>query len=257
MEGFTYHDIFEMKGFEYLAIVFFFIILIPFWIVLNKKVTITQQAKKLATLTAGSLQIPQGLFFSRYHTWAHLERSGVATVGLDDLLTRITGEVNFNRVKATGDIIKKGDLLAEIEQKGKRLKVYSPISGEIVEPNAVLSSNPELLNEDPYIKGWMYKIKPSSWVADTYSYLVAEDASQWAIQELERFKDFLSVSLGKYSPQPAGLVLQDGGELRDQPLSELPEEVWQDFQEDFLTKKALKKNCFLDKHESQEDLLNS
>lgn len=248
MEGFTYHNIFETKGLEYLAIVFFFIILIPFWFFLNKKVNVAKKVEKLAALTAGALQIPQGLFFSKYHTWAHLERSGIAQVGMDDLLMHLTGAVSFTRVKAIGEKIKKGDLMAEISHKGKRLRVYSPISGEIMEANSVLSQSPELLNEDPYVKGWMYKIKPSSWVADTNACFVAEDATLWAQQELERFKDFLSVSLGKYSPQPSHVILQDGGELCDQPLSDLPEQVWQDFQEDFLNKKTLKlkKNCFLE-----------
>ncbi|MGE5395140.1 MAG: glycine cleavage system protein H [Candidatus Saccharibacteria bacterium] len=255
MEGFTYHNIFETKALEYLAIVFFFIILIPFWFFLNKKVTVTKKVEKLAALTAGALQIPQGLFFSKYHTWAHLERSGIAQVGMDDLLMHLTGEVAFTRVKATGEKIRKGDLMAEISHKGKRLRVYSPISGEIMEANAVLSHSPELLNEDPYLKGWMYKIKPSSWVADTNACFVAEDATLWAKQELERFKDFLSVSLGKYSPQPSQLVLQDGGELCDQPLSDLPEQVWQDFQEDFLNKKTLKlkKNCFMEQHHNENE----
>lgn len=255
MEGFTYHNIFETKALEYLAIVFFFIILIPFWIILNKKVSPARQTGKLASLTAGILQIPQGMFFSKYHTWAHLERSGVAQVGLDDLIMHLTGAVTFTRVKATGEKIKKGDLLAEISHKGKRLKVYSPISGEIMEANSVLSITPELLNEDPYVKGWMYKIKPSSWVADTNTCFVAEDATSWAQQELERFKDFLAVSIGKYSPQPSNLILQDGGELRDQPLADLPEEVWQDFQQDFLNKKTLtlKKNCFLEHKQSLDE----
>ncbi|HET6556507.1 MAG TPA: hypothetical protein VFG54_04275, partial [Prolixibacteraceae bacterium] len=123
MEGFTYHNIFETKGFEYLAIVVFFIILIPFWKILNRKASVARQAEKsLGTLTARTLQIPQGLFFSRYHTWAHLERSGVAKVGLDDLLIHLTGEVTVNQVKASGEKIKKGDLLAEISHKGKPLK---------------------------------------------------------------------------------------------------------------------------------------
>ena len=212
----------------------------------------------MGTLTARRLQIPQRLFFSRYHTWAHMERTGVAKVGLDDLLMHLTGEVSFTRVKGSGERIKKGDLLAEISHKGKPLKVYSPISGEIVEANSVLSSSPGLLNEDPYVKGWMYKIKPSSWVADTNSYFMAEDATQWAMQELERFKDFLAASLGKYSPQPSNLVLQDGGELLDQPLSNLPVEVWQDFQQDFLNKKTLKlkKNCLLNQQEEVEEQQN-
>ena len=247
MDAFTYNNIFETKGIEYLAIIAFFVILIPFWILLNRQVKIQKQIQKSSgTLTTNSLKVPQGLFFSRYHTWTHLEKSGIAKVGLDDLILHITGEVKFNKLKKSGERVKKGDLLAEIDQKGKLLKVYSPISGEIVEANSVLAHSPELLNEDPYLKGWMYKVKPISWVADTNSYYLAEDATTWAMQELDRFKDFLAASAGKYTPTSSNVVLQDGGELIDQPLSELPNEVWQDFQQDFLSKKVLcrKSNCF-------------
>jgi len=247
MEGFSYNNIFETKGIEYLAIIAFFAILIPFWLLLNKQVKNKKQLhKSLGNLSPNSLQIPQGLFFSRFHTWTHLERSGVAKVGLDDLLVHITGEVKLNRIMDSGERIKKGDFLAEIVQNDKRLKIYSPISGEIIEANSLLAKNPELLNEDPYQKGWMYKIKPTSWVTDTQSYFLAEDASLWATQELVRFKDFLASSIGKYSTDPTSVVLQDGGELRDQPLSELSNEVWQDFQQEFMSKKILcrKKKCF-------------
>ncbi len=247
MEGFSYNNIFETKGIEYLAIIAFFAILIPFWLLLNKQVKNKKQPQKsLGSLSPNSLQIPQGLFFSRFHTWTHLERSGVAKVGLDDLLVHITGEVKFSRILDSGERIKKGDFLGEIVQNDKRLKIYSPISGEIVEANSLLAKNPELLNEDPYQKGWMYKIKPTSWVADTQSYFLAEDASFWARQELVRFKDFLAESIVKYSSDPTSVVLQDGGELRDQPLSELSNEVWQDFQQEFMSKKVLcrRKKCF-------------
>ena len=246
MNGFTYTNIFEMKGFEYLAIVVFFVILIPFWLLLNKKVKVTRQIQgALGTLTDSALNVPQGVFFSRYHTWTHLEKSGVAKVGLDDLLMHITGEVAFNNLKKSGERVWKGDLLAEIDQKGKTLKIFAPISGEIVEANSMLSQSPELLNDDPYIKGWMYKIKPSAWVADTNSYYLAEEATTWSRQELERFKDFLATSMGKLSPERS-TILQDGGELRDQPLSEMPDEVWKEFQDDFLSVKKLckKRNCF-------------
>jgi len=252
MEGFSYNNIFETKGIEYLAIIAFFAILIPFWLLLNKQVKTKKQLQKsLGSLSLNSLKVPHGLFFSRFHTWTHLEKSGVAKVGLDDLLVHITGEVSLNRLLDSGERIKKGDFLGEIVQNNKRLKIYSPISGEIVEANPMLKKNPELLNEDPYQKGWMYKIKPISWVADTQSYFLAEDASLWARQELERFKDFLAESVVKYSPDPSSLVLQDGGELRDQPLSELPNEVWQDFQQEFMSIKVLckRKNCFRDPEE--------
>lgn len=249
MDPFTYNNIFDTKGIEYLVIITFFVILIPFWMLLNRQAKNRKQLQKsLGVLTANTLKVPQGLFFSRYHTWTHLEKSGVAKVGLDDLLVHLTGEVQFSNLKKLGEKVKKGELLAEINQNGKLLKIYSPISGEIIEANTQLANNPELLNQDPYVKGWMFKVKPVSWVPDTNSYYLADDATIWATQELERFKDFLAQSVGKYSPMPSNVVLQDGGELVDQPLSSLPNEVWQDFQKDFLSKKVLcrNKNCFRD-----------
>jgi glycine cleavage system H protein len=247
MDGFTYINIFETKGIEYLAIAVFFVILIPFWLILNREVKPKKQLQKsLGILTSNSLKIPQGILFSRFHTWTHLQMTGIAKVGLDDLLLHITGKVNFNSIKYAGENVKKGDLLAEINQQGKILKIYSPISGEIRTINSELAETPELLNEDSYGKGWLYEIKPISWVADTNSYFMAEDATSWATQELERFKDFLATSLGKYSPMQENLLLQDGGELIDQPLSELPNEIWEEFQNDFLSTKVLckKNNCF-------------
>jgi len=235
MDGFSYFNIFETKGIEYLAIIAFLALLIPFWVVLNKQVKITKQIQNaLGILSANILRIPQGLFYSKNHTWTHLEKSGAANVGLDDLLQHLTGEVKFSNLKNPGEIINKGDLLAQIEQNSKLLKIFSPISGKILKTNLMLNESPEMLNEDPYEKGWIYKIKPSNWIAETNSYLLAENATNWATKELERFKDFLMVSMGKHSSELSMLTLQDGGELRNNTLSELPNEVWQDFQKEFL-----------------------
>jgi len=235
MDGFTYHNIFETKGIEYLAIVVFFALLIPFWIVLNRQVKVTKQLqKKLGNLTAAALRIPQGLFFSPNHTWTHLDKEGVARVGVDDLLLHLTGDVSVRTLRNPGDIIKKGEILIDIEHKGNSLKITSPITGEIMDNNRTLLENPQLLNEDPYQKGWMYKIKPYRWIAETNTFYLAEEASNWSAKEIERFKDFLATSVERYTSDPSGLVLQDGGELIDHPLTELPSEVWRDFEHRFL-----------------------
>jgi glycine cleavage system H protein len=235
MDGFNYNNIFETKGIEYLVVIGFLVLLVPFWLLLNKRVTISEHIRKaLGILTARTLKIPQGIYYSRNHTWAHLEMSGIAQIGLNDLLLHITGDIRFNHLKHPGEKINKGDLLTEIDHQGKTLSIFSPVSGEILDMNAVLNENPELLNEDPYLKGWMYKIKPTRWKADTGSYYLAEDATNWLGKELERFKDFLSGSAGNFSPESARLVLQDGGELKDHTLSDLPVEVWRDFQHGFL-----------------------
>ncbi len=235
MDGFSYYNIFDTKGIEYLVIIAFLLLLIPFWLVLNKQSKIKEQVRNaLGVLSAAVLKIPQGIFFNKNHTWAYLEKSGTAKVGVDDLLLHITGELNIRHLKNPGEHVRKGELMAEMDQKGKSLKVFSPISGTIVNSNPELDLNHDLLNNDPYGQGWLYNIKPSIWVEEIPSFLMAEDATQWLNQELIRYKDFLAMNMKKYSPDPSMVILQDGGELTDNSLSGLPNELWQDFQKEFL-----------------------
>jgi glycine cleavage system H protein len=214
MDGFSYSDIFATKGLEYLIIIAFLALLIPFWIVLNKQVKMTRQIQKaIGILSANILRIPQGLFYSKNHTWMHLEKSGAATVG---------------------EMINKGDILAEIDQNGKNLQIFSPVSGKIVDTNSILNERPGIMNEDPYGKGWIYKIKPSNWIAEAKSCYLAEEATNWSEKELLRFKDFLAATMKNYSPETSMVILQDGGELCDHSLAAMPDEIWKDFQKEFL-----------------------
>lgn len=236
MEGFSSIDIYDTKGAEYIFVIGYLLILIFFWKISNKQINVATQIQNvLGSLSANIMRIPQGLFYNKNHTWTHMDESGAAKVGLDDFIQHLTGEVEFTNLKDPGETINKGDLLTEIDKDGKHLKVFSPISGKILETNSVLNENPNILNEDPYQKGWVYKMKPTNWIAETNTYYFAEEATNWATKELERFKDFLmSGSMKKYSSEPSMIILQDGGELRDNILSELPDEVWKDFQMEFL-----------------------
>lgn len=236
MEGFSIVDIYDTKGTEYLFVIGYLIFLILFWrLASNPGKVLSKIRETISTLSVKILNIPQGIYFNKNHTWAHLGESGAARVGLDDFLQHVIGDLQLTGIKEAGEPIRKGELLAEIEQEGKKLKVFSPISGEVLEKNAMLVDNPGLVNEDPYQKGWLYQIKPSNWRKDTSACLLAEKANEWSEKELTRFKDFLSMgAMRKYTSEPAMLMLQDGGEIVDHVLAELPDEVWKDFQEEFL-----------------------
>jgi glycine cleavage system H protein len=236
MEGFSLVDIYETKGAEYLFVIAYLLILILFWRMVSAPGKVfTQIRDAVSTLSVKILNIPQGIYFNKNHTWAHLGESGAAKVGLDDFLQHVIGNLQLTGLKEPGDPIKEGELLAEIEQDGKKLKVFSPISGEVLETNDLLAEDPGLINDDPFGKGWVYQVKPSNWMKDTSSCLLAEKANEWSDRELSRFKDFLSMgAMRKFSSEPSMLMLQDGGEIRDHVLSELPAEIWEDFQEEFL-----------------------
>jgi len=235
MESFYRVDIFDTKGIEYLFVIGYLLLLIIFWNLAKNPGIIKKIKSAISTLSAGVLRIPQGLFYNKFHTWAHLDESGTARVGLDDFIQHITGEVRLSQLKNPGETIKKGELLTEIEKDGKKLKLFSPISGSILNSNSAINENPGIINEDPYRKGWIYQIKPSDWKKETRSYYLAEEATDWLTKELDRFKDFLTGgAMRRYSSEPSMVLLQDGGEVRDNVLSELPDEVWKDFQEEFL-----------------------
>lgn len=234
MDGFSYYNIFETKGLEYLIIIAFLALFIPFSIILNRKVKRRKQHRQLGTVTSSVLKVPQGVYYCKNHTWTHLLKSGIASIGLDDLLLHITGQVQINYLKSSGDPVIKGEVMTEILQDGKVLKIYSPLSGRIEETNSLITANPELLNEDPFGTGWLFKVKPTYWKSETSDYFLAESATDWSKRELQRFKEFLAVTMPKHDPEATLFALQDGGELRDNPLAELPGEIWLDFQHEFM-----------------------
>lgn len=235
MDGFSYHNIFETKGIEYLIIIAFLLLIIPFWFFINRKTSIRSHFTSPAgVLTAAILRIPLGLLFSKNHTWAHLGKSGIAEVGIDDFMTHVAGDVKICNLRMQDSFIKKGDHIADIDQHGKLLHIYSPISGRVTGTNTMLLEKPEIVNEDPYNQGWIYRISPTDWVEETRRYYLSNEALAWSKMELQRLKDFLSVSLNGQTPGGSMAILQDGGELCDSPLSGLPDRIWKEFQESFL-----------------------
>ncbi len=227
MEQFVLNDIFDTKGIEYIIVISFFLILIPFWYLLNRPLKVRAVAAGvLKALNMESIRLPRGLFFNRNHTWSHMKPSGVASVGMDDLLLHLTGGVELSYLKEQEDRVSKGEAIARITQQGKELVITSPISGVVDQVHASHEKHEE--SQDPY-KSWLYHIRPADWMADTKDAMMADEASQWTSGELERVKDYMASQLADGEP-----VLQAGGELAAYPLKEMDGKAWKDFQEQFL-----------------------
>lgn len=235
MDAFSYTDIFDTKGIEYLVVIAFLAILIPVWIWLNKPV------KKGAGIMAGIrglstaiLRIPAGLYYDQHHTWAFLEKNGSARIGVDDLLLHMTGGVSVDYLKKEGDKVSKGEWVARIFKDDKELKIPSPVSGEIRKTNKSAQKTEGIVNADPYEKGWLCKIKPGDWRNEVSGYRIDKDAEEWAKTEVERCRDFVLNQLEPAENGESSKVMLAGGELIDHPLSEMSAETWNKFQQEFL-----------------------
>jgi glycine cleavage system H protein len=98
--------------------------------------------------------------FSDSHEWVN-NQDGIASVGITDHAQHELGDIVFIEMPQIGKMVKKGMEVAVLESTKAASDVYSPVSGEIVEVNLALKETPELINEFPESKGWLFKIKLS------------------------------------------------------------------------------------------------
>ena len=96
--------------------------------------------------------------FTKTHEWIKVEED-IVSVGITDHAQSELGDIVFVELPSKGDKVKSKEQFATVESTKAAAEVYAPVSGEIVEVNSELSQNPQFINEDPYGKGWMVKIK--------------------------------------------------------------------------------------------------
>ncbi|HEY6645251.1 glycine cleavage system protein GcvH [Povalibacter sp.] len=106
--------------------------------------------------------IPANLKYLDSHEWARLESDGTVTIGISDHAQSALGDLVFVEVPEVGKSLNKGGAAAVVESVKAASDVYSPISGEVIASNESLGSAPELVNQDPYGEGWLFKLKPSN-----------------------------------------------------------------------------------------------
>ena len=107
------------------------------------------------------MNIPVELKYTKEHEWIRLEGE-TATVGVTDYAQGELGEIVFVEVETVGENLGAGDMFGTVEAVKTVSEMFMPVGGEVLEFNADLESNPEFINDDPYGKGWIIKIKVSN-----------------------------------------------------------------------------------------------
>ncbi len=97
--------------------------------------------------------------YAKSHEWVRLE-GNVAVVGVSDYAQHLLSDVVYVDLPEVGDPVIAGESLGTVESVKAAEDAYSPISGEVIEINTALEDHPEWVNEDPYGKAWLIKVKP-------------------------------------------------------------------------------------------------
>jgi glycine cleavage system H protein len=134
-----------------------------------------------------SNNIPSDLKYTKSHEWvrqAHGEApNGTFEIGITDHAQSALGDLVFIEVPDVGRALSAGEACAVVESVKAASDVYSPLAGKVVANNDALSAKPELLNEDPYGTGWLFRLETSGSVnaaslmsASAYESFLAEES---------------------------------------------------------------------------------
>ena len=123
-------------------------------------------------------EVPEGLYYSKEWTWVKLE-DGKARIGITDYAQKQLKEIVFAELPNVGDEVIKGEPFGTVESVKSVSDLVAPLSGEVVEVNLEAADNPQIINEDPYGKGWLIVVSPSNLDEDLKTLMDFEESVEW------------------------------------------------------------------------------
>ncbi len=119
------------------------------------------------------MNVPANLKYTKDHEWVLVE-GDIATIGITDFAQSELGDIVFVDINTVGDNVDKEAVFGTVEAVKTVSDLFMPLSGEVLEMNSGVETNPETVNKDPYGAGWMIKVKLSN-TAEVASLLSADD----------------------------------------------------------------------------------
>lgn len=125
--------------------------------------------------------IPQQLNYTKTHEWVRKDEDFL-TVGITDHAQTMLGDLVYVELPEPESTLEEGQECAVVESVKAAADVYCPVPGEIIEVNEDVIENPQLINQDPYGKGWLFRVKPFEQKAEPlldakeYTKVVASEA---------------------------------------------------------------------------------
>ena len=131
--------------------------------------------------------LPDDLYYHKEHFWARVGGDTV-TVGTSDFAQKLAGQIVYVEMPPVGKAVEQGKPCGSMESGKWVGRVYAPVSGKVEAINSELEDNPELINESPYEKGWIFKIKASALQDDLKNLMKGDPLLIFIKSEIERVK---------------------------------------------------------------------
>jgi len=127
------------------------------------------------------MNVPEELLYTKEHEWTKIE-GDTAVVGITDYAQHQLGDIVYVELVEVGKEVKQMERIGTVESVKAVNDIYSPLSGTVIEVNDSLKDHPELINQDPYGKGWMVKLKIRD-ISETKNLMKAGDYEKYVKEE--------------------------------------------------------------------------
>jgi glycine cleavage system H lipoate-binding protein len=225
MEGFSYVDIFATKHIEYLLVIGFLLLFIPFWRLLNRPArAVFEAAERIVPAISEWFRLPEKVYYHPGHSWAVQEGNQLVKVGMDDFAQKLVGKIQAIQMPALGSTIRQGDKGWTLKVDSKAIDMLSPVDGKIIDINEELLRSPQNINKDPY-DSWLMKVEAPRFSVNKKQLLQGTLAKKWMEEVRENLLSRMNYNLG--------LVYQDGGLLVDGMARNLDREKWDEIVKDY------------------------
>ena len=126
--------------------------------------------------------IPADLMFTNSHEWVKDEGDETVTIGITDHAQELLGDLVFVELPEPGTMVEKNEIFGTVESVKTASELYMPISGTITQVNTALEDAPEIVNTEPFTKGWMIKVQPSQPTELSTTLMSAEQYRQLVLE---------------------------------------------------------------------------
>lgn len=213
MEGFSFVDIYATKGIEYLIVIGFLASFVFFCRYVALRTVERAGAERRPAEFVEWFRVPGEFQFHQGHGWVRAGSEGVATVGLDDFAQKLVGRVDSIDLPPVGSRVAQGEKGWELRIGSRSIPMLCPLDGEVVAVNEEAARSPEIVNEDPFGKGWLLKVRPDRLAANRTNLFRGRLARRWMEETLHGLRITMGEGLGPLY-QDGGTTLpvhQDGG----------------------------------------------
>jgi glycine cleavage system H protein len=124
------------------------------------------------------MNVPADLLYTKDHEWLRVE-GDLGYIGITDFAQGELGDIVFLEIETLGEVLKKEEVFGTIEAVKTVSDMFMPVGGEILEVNPAIEESPDVVNKDPYGKGWMIKIK------------IADQSEVATLLSAEKYKELL------------------------------------------------------------------